>query len=171
MRSDRITLGSARVEPLDHDEQNRSRWQGSAHRGELVVVELVEAKVRIAPGGWELPGGSNPWQNQVMAKWTAGRCVTDLRYRLAARISSDDPAAARAVLHELLPAATITDDQGELIVEAELAGASAKELNRSLLSALRRAQKKTRLRAQWTSPDGTIERYFDYVLKKVIPSP
>jgi hypothetical protein len=59
----------------------------------------------------------------------------------------------------------------ELVIEAELAGASAKELNRSLLSALRRTEKKTRLRAQWTAPNGTIERYFDYVLKKVIPSP
>ena len=49
------------------------------------------------------------------------------------------------------------------------AGESAKELNRSLLSALRRAEKKTRLRSQWTAPDGTVERYFDYVLKKVIP--
>jgi HSP20 family molecular chaperone IbpA len=96
--------------------------------------------------------------------------MADLSYRLAARIDSDNPAAARAVLQQLFPAATIVDDQGELVVEAELAGASAKELNRSLLSALRRAEKKTRLRAQWTSPDGTIERYFDYVLKKVIPS-
>ena len=97
--------------------------------------------------------------------------MPDPNCRLAARISSDDPAAARAVLHELLPEATIIDEGGELVVEAELTGASAKDLNRSLLSALRRAEKKTRLRAQWTAPDGTIERYFDYVLKKVIPSP
>jgi hypothetical protein len=97
--------------------------------------------------------------------------MADRSYRLAARISSDDPAAARAVVGELLPAASITGDRGELVVEAELVGASAKELNRSLLSALRRAEKKTRLRAQWTAPDGGVERYFDYVLKKVIPSP
>ena len=75
------------------------------------------------------------------------------------------------MLQQLLPAATISDDRGELVVGADLAGASAKDLNRSLLSALRRAQKKTRLRAQWTARDGTIERYFDYVLKKVVPSP
>jgi hypothetical protein len=74
------------------------------------------------------------------------------------------------VLHALFPAASIRDDQGELVVEAELAGESPKELNRSLLSALRRAEKKTRLRSQWTAPDGTVERYFDYVLKKVIQS-
>ena len=95
--------------------------------------------------------------------------MTETTYRLSARVSSNDLAAARAVLHELLPDGRIDDDQAELLVEAELAGDSAKELNRSLLSALRRAQKKTRLRSQWTAPDGTVERYFDYVLKKVIP--
>jgi hypothetical protein len=68
------------------------------------------------------------------------------------------------VLNALFPAASIDDDQAELLVEAELAGDSAKELSRSLLSALRRAEKKTRLRSQWTAPDGTVERYFDYVL-------
>ena len=95
--------------------------------------------------------------------------MTETTYRLSARVSSNDPAAARAVLHELLPDGRIDDDQAELLVEAELAGDSAKELNRSLLSALRRVEKKTRLRSQWTTADGTVERYFDYVLKKVIP--
>ena len=95
--------------------------------------------------------------------------MADTTYRLSARVSSNDPAAARSVLHELLPAGRIGEDRGELVVEAELAGDSAKELNRSLLSALRRAEKKTRLRSEWTAPDGTVERYFDYVLKKVIP--
>jgi hypothetical protein len=95
--------------------------------------------------------------------------MTETTYRLLARVSSNDLAAARAVLHELLPDGRVDDDQAELLVEAELAGDSAKELNRSLLSALRRAEKKTRLRSQWTAPDGTVERYFDYVLKKVIP--
>lgn len=95
--------------------------------------------------------------------------MTESTYRLSARVSSNGLAAARAVLHELLPDGRIDDDQAELLVEAELSGESAKELNRSLLSALRRAEKKTRLRSQWTAPDGTVERYFDYVLKKVIP--
>jgi hypothetical protein len=95
--------------------------------------------------------------------------MAETMYRLSARISSDDLAAARAVLLEHLPDGRIDDDQAELLVEAELAGDSAKELNRSLLSALRRAVKKTRLRSQWTAPDGTVERYFDYVLKQVIP--
>jgi len=54
---------------------------------------------------------------------------------------------------------------GEFRIEAELEGENAKELNRSLLSQLRRAERKTRLRAEWTS-GGTTERFFDYVLKK-----
>jgi hypothetical protein len=56
----------------------------------------------------------------------------------------------------------------EFVVEGEMKGTSAKELNRSLLSALRRVEKKTRLRAEWTSDNNTTERFFDYVLKKTI---
>ena len=45
-------------------------------------------------------------------------------------------------------------------------GTAAKEVNRTLLSALRRVEKRTRLRAEWTSDDGTTFRFFDYVLKR-----
>ncbi len=55
----------------------------------------------------------------------------------------------------------------KFVVEAETEGASAKELNRMLLSALRRVEKRTTLRAEWASDDDT-ERFFDYVLKKTI---
>jgi hypothetical protein len=47
-------------------------------------------------------------------------------------------------------------------------GASARELNRTFLSALRKVEKMTTLRAEWISGDGTAERFFDYVLKKTI---
>jgi hypothetical protein len=43
-------------------------------------------------------------------------------------------------------------------------GESARDLNRALLSALRRLERRTRLRAEWTS-GGTTERFFDYVPK------
>jgi hypothetical protein len=49
-------------------------------------------------------------------------------------------------------------------IQAELEGESAKDLNRNLLSEMRRAEKKTRLRAEWSSGN-TEERFFDYVLK------
>ncbi len=92
--------------------------------------------------------------------------MTDTSFRVSARVSSDDLAAVKAVLDKLLTEGAVSETEGELLVETELAGPTAKDLNRALLSALRRAVKKTRLRAQWTSPDGTTERYFDYVLKK-----
>ncbi len=44
-------------------------------------------------------------------------------------------------------------------------GSSAKDLNRRILSALRRVEKRTRLRAEWTGDDGRVDRFFDYVLK------
>jgi len=33
---------------------------------------------------------------------------------------------------------------------------------------LRRLEKRTTLRTEWTSDDGTSERFVDYVLKKII---
>lgn len=56
--------------------------------------------------------------------------------------------------------------RGLFIVRRELEGKNAKDLNRSLLSSLRRVEKRTRLRAEWTARDGTVYRFFDYVLKK-----
>lgn len=53
----------------------------------------------------------------------------------------------------------------ELILETETEGESMKSLNRSLLSSLRKVEKRTTVRAEWTSQTRK-ERYFDYVLKK-----
>jgi hypothetical protein len=87
-------------------------------------------------------------------------------FRLMARVSSSNPQAIRPVLGEFITKGSVKKAGDEFIVEGEMEGADAKELNRSLLSALRRAEKKTRLRAEWTSEDGTTQRFFDYVLKK-----
>ncbi len=57
----------------------------------------------------------------------------------------------------------IQTDQG-FKVDAELEGESAQTLNRMILSELRRVEKRTRIRAEWTSGD-TIEKFFDYVPK------
>lgn len=93
------------------------------------------------------------------------------RFKLRARISTDNPAAVGPALRKLLAGASVESGggSGEFIVEAELNGESAKELNRSLLSALRRVEKKTRLRAEWSSGN-TTERFFDYVLKGTLRS-
>lgn len=88
------------------------------------------------------------------------------RFRLVAQVSSSNPPAVRPVLEKLIATGSVKEADGEFMIEAEMEGGSAKELNRSLLSALRRVEKKTRLRAKWTAEDGTNQRFFDYVLKK-----
>jgi hypothetical protein len=53
------------------------------------------------------------------------------------------------------------------VIDAEMEGNNAKETNRSLLSALGRV-KKTTIRSEWTSDTKTMQKFFDYVLKKTI---
>lgn len=101
--------------------------------------------------------------------------MTSKRFLLVATVSTDNPNAIRPILEKLIglhgsfkEVSTGDVDQksrGEFLVQAEIEGISAKDLNRSLLSALRRVEKRTRLRAEWSSGSIT-ERYFDYVLKK-----
>ena len=87
-------------------------------------------------------------------------------FKLVARVSSSNLQAIKPILGQFIKTGYVKEAKDEFIVEAEMAGGSAKELNRSLLSALRRTEKKTRLRAEWTSDDGTTQKFFDYVLKK-----
>ncbi|MGP8066078.1 MAG: hypothetical protein ACLP81_06860 [Acidimicrobiales bacterium] len=84
-------------------------------------------------------------------------------FSLVADISSNDPAAIAPVLRRLVSGQITATDDGFHIV-AELTGESARDLNRALLSALRRAERHTRLRSQWTA-GGTTQRFFDYVPK------
>lgn len=96
-------------------------------------------------------------------------------FHLIATVSTDNAAAVLSVLKEFIGKSGTVEKvrskespqtpRGEFRVEAKLEGATAKELNRSLLSAVRKVEKKTRLRAAWSS-GGVIEQYFDYVLKK-----
>ena len=85
------------------------------------------------------------------------------RFRLVADVSSDNPTGLRLVLEELVDG-TVTATEDGWHVEGTVAGDSARDLNRMLLSALRRVERRTRLRAAWTSGD-TTERFFDYVPK------
>lgn len=96
--------------------------------------------------------------------------MTPEPYRLTARIGSDNPSAIRPVLEGIVGKDSVRAEGSDLLVEATMKGSEVKELNRALLSALRKAEKKTRLRAEWSSFDGTTYRYFDYVLKKVTKS-
>jgi hypothetical protein len=88
-------------------------------------------------------------------------------FRLSVRVSSSSPDAIEPILRKAITKGSVLREGGEFVVEAEMDGASAKELNRALLSALRRTEKRTRIRAEWTSGRRT-ERYFDYVLKKTV---
>jgi hypothetical protein len=86
------------------------------------------------------------------------------RFSLRADVSSDDLAAVGPVLAQMVGDAVITQIPGGLHVEGDMDGADTRDVNRRLLSALRRAQKRTRLRAEWTG-GGQVCRFFDYVAK------
>jgi len=90
--------------------------------------------------------------------------VADRKFSLVARVSTENPEAIKQALYKLLSEGSIMETEDGFLVKAELKGASARELNRALLSALRRVERKTTLRAEWTSRS-TMERFFDYVPK------
>jgi hypothetical protein len=87
-------------------------------------------------------------------------------FKLSASVSSDNPSAVKPVLERLISKGKIKAAQGGFEVEAVLEGESARALNRMLLSELRRAEKRTRIRAEWAS-GSTIEKFFDYVPKGI----
>jgi hypothetical protein len=91
--------------------------------------------------------------------------MAQLKFNVSAHVSSDNPLAVKLVLEQIIAekGTIIQGDQG-FDVEAELEGESARDLNRMILSALRRAEKRTRIRAEWTSGD-TVEKFFDYSSK------
>lgn len=92
--------------------------------------------------------------------------MTEKRLKLSARISSDDPSAIKLVLERIIgKEGEIKPTSEGFEVNAEFNGESARELNRMLLSEMRRFEKKTRIRAEWTSSD-RVERFFDYVPKQ-----
>jgi hypothetical protein len=87
-----------------------------------------------------------------------------LQFHLAGDVSSDDLAAIRPVLTEIFGPEAVHETQDGLHVDGVMDGTDARDVNRRLLSALRRAEKRTRLRAEWTG-GGHIVRFFDYVPK------
>jgi hypothetical protein len=92
-----------------------------------------------------------------------------VKLRLEARVSSDSPDAVGRFLVAKLGAKSVTRDGGDWIVRAQVESASARDANRELLTELRRVERKTRLRAEWTS-GGLVERFFDYVAKGTRPA-
>ncbi len=92
------------------------------------------------------------------------------RFSLTGDVSSHDLAAIRPVLAQMVGDASVTETHDGLHVEGVMDGADAREVNRRLLSALRRAEKRTRLRAEWAG-GGYIYRFFDYVPKSTRVGP
>ena len=92
--------------------------------------------------------------------------MSEKKFKLSARVSSATPSAIKPVLERMIGNnGSIKPTADGFEVNAELKGESARDLNRMLLSELRKAEKKTRLRSEWTSED-TIEKFFDYSLKQ-----
>jgi hypothetical protein len=95
----------------------------------------------------------------------AGEPLVQRTFKLSARISSDNPSAIKTVLREFVGGkGSVKAIEEGFEIEAGLTGKSARDLNRTLLSQLRKAEHRTRLRAEWTS-NGVTERFFDYVPK------
>ena len=88
------------------------------------------------------------------------------KFALSAEISTEDPVAIQQTLTELVGIDAIIKTEKGFKVRTTMEGADARDLNRTLLSALRNVAKKTTLRAEWTC-DETTERFFDYVPKGI----
>jgi hypothetical protein len=94
--------------------------------------------------------------------------VTNSSFHLSAEVSSDSLTAIRPVLEQIVGGA-ITEAPKGFHVDASIEGTDARELNRDLLPALRRVERRTHLRSEWTA-DGVTHRSFDYVLKNTRPA-
>ena len=87
-------------------------------------------------------------------------------FGLKAEIATADPGGIEAVLADLVGVNAILKTDKGFRINTTMSGESARDLNRSLLAALRRVSKMTTLRAEWTA-DGLTERLFDYVPRGV----
>ena len=88
--------------------------------------------------------------------WQTGSMVL---FRLNGEVSSENLSAIQTLLAQIT-GGQVTATAAALHVEGAMEGADARDVNRRLLSALRRIEKRTRLRAEWTA-DGTTYRFFD----------
>ncbi|MGA2320923.1 MAG: hypothetical protein ABSG95_09305 [Solirubrobacteraceae bacterium] len=84
--------------------------------------------------------------------------MTNIPFHLVAEVSSDSPSAIRAVLRGLV-IGTVIETPERLHVDGWMEGADARDLNRELLSSLRRVERRTRLRAELTG-GGVTHRFF-----------
>ena len=74
-----------------------------------------------------------------------------MTFKLHSRVNRADAASIRRALADLAAEADIAQERDEFIIDATVDDESAKDLNRHLLSALRKVHKRATLRAQGTS--------------------
>jgi len=88
--------------------------------------------------------------------------MAEVTFALRARVSTERPEAIPPVLIELEWGGSVQASGAgvDFLVEGQLRGASARDLNRGLPTALRRVEKRTRLRSEWTC-EARAERFFD----------
>lgn len=89
--------------------------------------------------------------------------VPEQHFFLDAEVSSHDPKSIEPILRSIT-GLRVTPLVDGFHIEGAMVGQSARDLNRSLLSALRGVERRTRIRSQWTLGDATF-RFFDYVPK------
>ena len=97
--------------------------------------------------------------------WQTGQVVV---FRLSGEVSSENLSTIQPLLTQIT-GGQVTATAAGLHVEGAMEGTDARDVNRRLLSALRRIEKRTRLRAEWTA-GGTTYRFFDYVPKSERPA-
>jgi len=92
--------------------------------------------------------------------------MSEKKFSLSAKVSSATPSTIKPVLERIIGnKGSIKPTDDGLEINAEFKGKSARDLNRMLLTELRKVEKKTRLRSEWSS-EGTTEKFFDYALKQ-----
>lgn len=87
-------------------------------------------------------------------------------YELTANVSTENLQAIRRVLEDFIEKGSVMPTDDGFQVKAKMVGEIARDLNRTLLSALCKVEKKTRLRSEWAFGK-SVERFFDYVAKGV----
>ncbi len=118
---------------------------------------------------WEGGLHSQPvlgYGNLLRAFVCLAHVMPEKHYSLRAQVSTESPNAIKPILDRLFTPASVSQagNGREFLIEAEMDGPSARDLNRALLSELRRVEKRTRMRSEWTWKT-TTERFFDYVPK------
>ena len=112
----------------------------------------------LVHGAW---ADGSSWSAVIERLQASGYHVTAPQFPMTAL--ADDGARLRQVLCQRSAASAATG------LYARRSRASACDANRELLSELRRVERKTRLRAEWTA-GGSVERFFDYVPKGTRPA-